>query len=129
MNDWLQRCQSGKLNEQNETSIGADFINDIFGDVLGFNYRNPHFGNLEKELKTIIDGQKPDGVLGYFNTKEESINSVHAVIELKGAGTNLDKAQKRQNDRRTPIEQAFACTLKFGEKCKWVIVSNFMALS
>nr|MCU0339832.1 hypothetical protein [Spirosomataceae bacterium] len=61
LNDWFQRYKSGKLSNQNETSIGADFINDVFGDILGFNYRNPNHWNLEKELKTLVDGKKPDG--------------------------------------------------------------------
>lgn len=125
LNDWYQRYKSGKLNSQNETSIGADFINDIFGDILGFNYRNPNNWNLEKELKTLVDGKKPDGAIGYFNLNEEFNTGVHGIIELKDANTNLDKAQKRTNDNRTPIEQAFSYAPKYGPKCKWVIVSNF----
>ena len=128
LNDWFQKCKSGKLSKQNETSIGADFINDIFGDVLGFNYRNPNNWNLEKELKTIVDGKKPDGAIGYFKVNEELNKEVHGIIELKDANTDLDKAQNRPNDRRTPIEQAFSYTSKYGQKCRWVIVSNFLEI-
>ncbi len=128
LNDWFQAYKSGKLPSQNETSIGADFINDIFGDILGYNYRNPRNWNLEKELKTLTDGKKPDGVLGYFNLNEESSKGVHAIIELKDANTNLDAAQKRQNNKQTPIEQAFSYAPKFEDRCKWVIVSNFLEI-
>lgn len=128
LNDWLQRYKSGKLLSQNETSIGADFLNDIFGEVLGFNYRNPYFWNLEKELKTNVDGKKPDGVIGYFEKDKEPTRNVHGIIELKDANTPLDKAQNRSNDKRTPVEQAFSYAPKYGQKCKWVIVSNFIEI-
>ena len=125
LSDWYTRYKSGKLTLQNETSIAADFLNDIFGDVLGYNYRNPHYWNLEKELKTQTDGQKPDGVLGFFNLENDLNQGVRAVIELKDANTDLDKSQNRQTDKRTPIEQAFGYAPKYGTSCKWVIASNF----
>jgi hypothetical protein len=128
LNDWFQKYKSGKLSIQNETSIGADFINDVFGDILGFNYRNPNNWNLEKELKTLVDGKKPDGAIGYFKVNEELNTGVHGIIELKDANTDLDKAQKRTNDKRTPVEQAFSYAPKYGQKCKWVIVSNFLEI-
>ena len=128
LKDWIQSYKSGKLKSQNETAIGADFINDIFGNVLGFNYRNSSEWNLEKELKTFVDGKKPDGAIGYFNLEKEMNNSVQGVIELKDAKTNLDKPQKRSNDKRTPVEQAFSYAPKFGEKCRWIIVSNFIEI-
>jgi hypothetical protein len=126
LNDWFQRYKSGKLSNQKETSIGADFINDIFGDVLGFNYRNPYNWNLEKKLKTLVDGKKPDGAIGYFKVNEELSTGAHGIIELKDVNTDLDKAQNRTNDKRTPVEQAFSYAPKYGQKCKWVIVSNFI---
>ncbi len=128
LNDWFLRFKSGKLERENETSIGADFINDIFGDILGYNYRNPNEWNLEKELKTVVDGKKPDGAIGYFNLNEELNKGVQGIIELKDANTDLDKAQKRPNDKRTPVEQAFSYAPKFGGKCKWIIVSNFLEI-
>ena len=125
LNDWLQRKLSGNLAIQNETAIQADFLNDIFGTILGYNYRNPQAWNLEKELKNNIDGKKPDGAIGFFNLSSIRTKNVHGVIELKSPKTDLDKAQNRINDKRTPVEQAFSYTAKYGKKCKWVIVSNF----
>ena len=127
LNDWFLKHQSGKLEGQNETSIAADFINDIFGEVLGFNYRNPNRWNLQKELKTPVDGRKPDGVIGYFNLKEDLTTNVYGIIEMKPANIGLDKKQSRA-DKQTPVEQAFFYAPKYGEKCKWVIVSNFVEI-
>lgn len=128
LNDWFLKYRSGKLEGQNETSIAADFINDIFGDVLGFNYRNPNNWNLQKELKTLIDSRKPDGAIGYFNVEEDLSTNVYGVIEMKSANTNLDKKQNRADNKQTPVEQAFSYAPKYGKKCKWVIVSNFVEI-
>ena len=51
---------------KNEEQLQADFLNDIFGDVLGYTYKRGEVEiNLEKEEKTELDGQKPDGILGF----------------------------------------------------------------
>ena len=103
-----------------------DFLNDIFGKVLGYDYeRGLEQYNLEKELKSITDGTKPDGSLGYFSSTS---TDTRVVIELKDAYTNLDHKQNRKNDNRTPVEQGFSYVSKCGGNCKWVIVSNFREL-
>ena len=52
---------------KNEEQLQTDFLNDIFGDVLGYVYKRGEIEtNLEKEEKTELDGQKPDGILGFF---------------------------------------------------------------
>ena len=70
-----------------------------------------------------MDGQKADGVLGFFDV--DGKKDVRAVIELKGAKVSLDVRQKRVGDTRTPVEQAFGYAPKYGSSCKWVIVSNY----
>ena len=59
---------------------------------------------------------------------EKNLSDVRVAIELKDARTHLDKRQNRQGDRRTPVEQAFDYANKFGESCKWIIVSNFVEI-
>ena len=55
---------------KNEEQLQTDFLNDIFGDVLGYTYkRGEAETNLEKEEKTELDGQKPDGILGFLMKK------------------------------------------------------------
>jgi type I restriction-modification system DNA methylase subunit len=114
----------------NETQLQADFLNQIFGDILGYSYeRNEPEYNLEKEVKTDLDGQKPDGILGFF-TKDTQ--DVRVIIELKNSLTDLDVKQYRSKDNRTPIDQAFGYVSKYPSKqtanegsIEWVIVSNF----
>lgn len=117
-----QELDSGKLEGLKEEEIGSRFINEFFGNILGFNYGNSNFWTLREEVKTKVDGTKPDGALGYF-LKDKSKDDVRAVIEIKDANTNLDEKQKRKN-AKSPVSQAFEYATKIGENCNWVIVSN-----
>ena len=120
--DWNQYARSGRLELQNETAVATDFINEIFGKVLEYYYGNTYSRSLEKELKTLVSGKKPDGALGFFgHSADDSI--VSAVIEMKPYGLDLDAPQNRKN-ARSPVDQAFKYAREFGPSCKWVFVSN-----
>ena len=124
--NWVNEIQSKSIYAKKEEQLQADFLNDIFGKVLDYDYeRGLEQYNLEKELKSITDGTKPDGSLGYFSSTS---TDTRVVIELKDAYTNLDHKQNRKNDNRTPVEQGFSYVSKCGGNCKWVIVSNFREL-
>jgi hypothetical protein len=123
---YIRALESGKIERTKEESIQADFLNKFFGDILDYEYNDPYRWNLEKEYKSVTDGSKADGVLGFFSMTEKMKNAdVRVVIELKDALTDLDKGQNRLGDKRTPVEQAFSYSSKAGGRCKWVIVSNF----
>lgn len=114
---------SGRLVSLKEEEFKSRFLCEFFGDILGFNYGNSNFWTLAEEVKTKVDGTKADGALGYFY-KDKNVNDVRAVIEIKDINTELDKKQNRK-DAKSPISQAFEYFNKMGDKCKWVIVSNF----
>ncbi len=124
---WHDFIKDKVIYTKKEEQLQADFLNDIFGEVLDYSYKRDGKSdiNLEKELKVLSDGSGPDGVLGFFSS-EKSL--VKAVIELKDANTNLDRNQNRKNDKRTPVEQAFSYVSKVGGECDWVIVSNFVEI-
>ena len=117
--NWHSMLQT---HSKTEEQLQADFLNDIFGEVLGYAYkRGKSEINLEKEQKTELDGQKPDGVLGFFT---ETSKDYRVIIELKDSKTNLDAKQKRKNDNRSAVEQAFGYVAKY-QGIEFVIVSNF----
>lgn len=121
--DWINELQSGKLDTLKEEEVKSRFINNLFGDVLDFNYGNSNYWLLREEAKTKSDGTKPDAALGYF-TQDKRKDDVRVVIEIKDAATDLDKKQKREGNK-SPVDQAFEYAPKMGGNCKWVIVSNF----
>ena len=125
MNNWINSLEKGILSKSKEEEFQGEFLNDIFSFILGA--VNKSSGNdewnLQRESKTRIDGQKADGVIGFFDVNGK--DDVRAVIELKGPTISLDQRQKRSGDTRTPVEQAFNYAPKYGKNCQWVIVSNY----
>jgi hypothetical protein len=91
---YIRALRSGRIERTKEESIQADFLNKFFGDILDYDYNDPFCWNLEKEYKSVTDGSKADSVLGFFSMTDKTKNTdVRAVIELKDALTDLDKAQ------------------------------------
>ena len=119
---YIQELESGKLETLKEEEVKSRFINNFFGDVLGFNYGNSNEWQLREETKSKVDGKKADAALGYFYSEKRN-NDVRVVIEMKDASTDLDTPQNRKGNQ-TPVEQAFSYVHKMGGSCKWVIVSN-----
>ncbi len=111
--------------DKTEEQLQADFLNDIFGEILGYKYKRGEFEtNLEKEQTTELDGKQPDGILGFFTlNKNKEKQDVRVIIELKGYKANLDARQNRDS-KQTPVEQAFSYVSKY-QKVEFVIVSNF----
>lgn len=119
---FAQELDSGKLETLKEEEVKSRFINNFFGDALGFNYGNSNEWQLREEKKSAVDGKKADAALGYFYTEKRN-DIVRAIIEIKDAGTDLDAKQNRSGNQ-TPVEQAFSYVPKMKGNCKWVIVSN-----
>ena len=125
LNKWIKNLENGVLDKSKEEEFQGEFLYDIFTTVLRAVNKSDgkNEWNLERETKTKLDGQKADGVLGFFDA--DGKKDVRAVIELKGAKVSLDARQKRTSDTRTPVEQAFNYAPKYGKNCQWVIVSNY----
>lgn len=123
---WKKGIDEKSIYRYNEKQLQGCFLNDIFYLIL--DYQNSPFNEefyLITEQSTILDRSKPDGTIGFFS---KNGRDVRAVIELKDANTDLDLKQRRINDIRTPVEQAFSYAPKNGSKCKWIIVSNFVEI-
>lgn len=118
----ISELQAGKLEALNESEIASRFINQFFGDILGFNYGNSTKWHLREQKKSEIDGTKPDAALGFFSIDQEN-DEVRIIIEMKGASVNLDEKQKRPGGQ-SPEDQAFNYVAKMGGQCAWVILSN-----
>lgn len=128
--EWQAGIASQRVLKAKEEQLQDDFLKLFFGEVLDYAYRQDlQTWQLEREYKTVVDGSKADGALGYFQLdKGRLTGDCRAVIELKDARSDLDKAQNRQQDRRTPVQQAFDYASAVGGQCRWVIVSNFLEI-
>lgn len=128
--EWNRKIKEGIVDITKEESQNPLFAECIFERALGYrksiSYEGKDEWNLVLEKKTETDGTKSDLALGFF-TSHSSLTRV--VVELKDSShKNLDAKQKRSDDKRTPIEQAFSYAHKQGEKCKWVIVANYLEI-
>ncbi len=128
--NWQKNISSGKYINAKEEEICPLFLTQFFGDILGYDYNNATDWNLRLENKTETDSTKSDAALGFFKFRNnhELPKDVRAVIEIKDARTPLDKPQNRKDFKGSPVEQAFMYAAKIGEKCNWVIVSNFLEI-
>lgn len=128
--NWQDNITSGKVIGAKEEELKPFFVTQFFGDLLGYKYNDATNWNLRFENKTEYDSKKADGALGFFKIKNgtEIGKDVRVVIEIKDARTTLDKPQNRSDFKGSAVEQAFMYAAKSGEKCKWVIVSNFLEI-
>jgi len=121
---WISAIENDTLKFSKETQIDITFLNDIFGEVLEYDY---HIDKSKINLvpKSSIESKEPDAILGYFTPQERK--DIRVVIELKDSRADLDRVQNRL-EKISPVTQAFEYARKAGEQCKWVIVSNLKTI-
>lgn len=123
INAWQSAFKDHDLSKAKETSLQGKFFAKFFCEILGYTMQDDGLfeWTLKQEAKTEVDGKEADGSLGFYSKEK---HKTRAVIELKDAQCNLDTKQHRQENKQTPVEQAFQYLYKFAD-CDWVIVSNF----
>ncbi len=119
---WADLEALGHLGRK-ETSVNADFLNEIFGEALGYRTatQSPEQYNLEREFP-VPGGGSADGALGNF-TVGSPLAPV-AIIELKDAQTDLDRDKSAG---RTPVQQCWDYLDNLPD-CPWGILSNFVTI-
>jgi type I restriction-modification system DNA methylase subunit len=119
---WADQEKSGRLGKLHETQLQGDFLNEVFGQALG--YSRPVEGaaiwHLEQHHAT--GGGTPDAVLGQF--AQDKPPSLRAVIELKGPRTHLDRDR---SNGRTAVDQCWDYLVNTPKECRWGIVSNIVS--
>jgi len=115
---WADLESSGKLAKHKETSIDTQFLDQLFGDGLGFQLKtkSPDGWTLEHKF-TVKGAGTADAAFGEF----PKAGTPTVVVELKDSTTDLDR--DRFNGR-TPVQQCWDY-LNALPGCPWGIVSNF----
>ncbi len=119
---WADLEKKGRLQKLSETQLEGDFLNEIFGQVLGYTRVAENEESWHLEPKRTINGQTPDAVLGHFCQGEES--PPLAVIELKGPNIHLDRDR---SNGRTAVDQCWDYLVNMPTNCRWGIVSNMVS--
>jgi len=121
---WISAIDNGTIKFSKETEIDLTFLNDIFGEVLDYEYQIDK-ENINLIPKSSIESKEPDAILGFFT--HQTRNDIRVVIELKDSETDLDRIQNRL-EKISPVTQAYEYGRKAGEQCKWIIVSNIKTI-
>lgn len=118
---WADRESSGRLKKDKETTIDTQFLDQLFGEGLGYKLKtaSPDAWHLEHKFSIPAVGTA-DAALGDF----PAASSPTVVIELKGATTDLDRDR---SNGRTAVQQGWDYRNALPD-CTWVIVSNFATL-
>ena len=115
---WADLETAGHLPQYKEKSIAGSFLNEVFGEALGYQIKtaSPTDWQLEHEFHVKEVGPA-DGALGKFPAEKMPA----AVIELKGAKADLDRDR---SNGRTAVQQCWDY-LNALPGCPWGIVCNF----
>lgn len=115
---WADLHASGHLAEHKETTIDTQFLDQLFCDGLGYELKtlNPDAYTLEHKFPVQGVGIV-DAAIGLFPKEMSPL----AVIELKGARTDLDRDK---SNGRTAVQQCWDY-MNAIPTCQWGIVSNF----
>lgn len=118
---WADLESSGKLPQEKESTLEAEFLTDVFGNALGYILFSDNRNTWDLRPKFSVNGGQADAAIGQFSSAAKPLP--RAVIELKGPIVNIDK--DRFNGR-TPVQQCWDYLNALPE-CPWGIVSNFVS--
>ena len=120
--NWREMITSGRIYQHKETSLQAEFRQNLIEKVLG--YKGP-VGNVAYTLSTeqkILRGSV-DLAIGQFS---ETDHRIIAPLELKGANTkDLDAIMPGRT--KSAVQQAWEYATN-APGVKWVMVSNYVEL-
>jgi type I restriction-modification system DNA methylase subunit len=120
--EWNEMYQKWELQKKKETAFEATYSEKLFWTILGYNDVGGGLYTREKHPKNASNGQTCDIGLGYYSSEK---NETQAVVELKDAGTSIDRPQQREGNM-TPIQQGFKYKPLYNSR--WVIVSNYQEI-
>lgn len=117
--NWAHAAMDGHL-AQKETSLDAEFLQKILGEALNYKSVTESPNDYHREKNPSVPGAGvADGALGHFASGKTIAPT--AVIELKGASTDLDHDKP---GGRTPVQQCWDYLNQLPET-PWGILSNY----
>jgi uncharacterized small protein (DUF1192 family) len=119
LQEWNEMYRKWELQKKKETAFEATYSEKLFWTILGYDDVGGGLYTREKHPKNASNGQTCDIGLGYYASDK---NETQAVVELKDAGTSIDRPQQREGNM-TPIQQGFKYKPLYNSR--WVIVSNY----
>ncbi len=118
---WADLERVGKLRDYRETAVDTQFLDQLFGDGLGYKLKTNSPDDWQLEHKFTVPGAGiADAAFGEFPASEAPA----VIVELKGSKTDLDRDR---SGGRTAVQQCWGY-LNDLPGCPWGIVSNFRSI-
>jgi type I restriction-modification system DNA methylase subunit len=118
---WADLESNGHLPQYKETSIDTQFLDQLFGEGLGYRVKTTSPDAWELEHKsTVKEVGIADAALGNFPKSDHPT----VMVELKGALTDLDRDR---SNGRTAVQQCWDY-LNAVPDATWGIVSNLSTI-
>ncbi len=115
---WAELESSGHLPKYNETTIDTQFLDQMFGEGLGYQVKTKSPTDYQLDHKFAVKGGGiADAALGEFPRTV----TPRVIIELKGSQIDLDRDR---SNGRTAVDQCWDY-LNCLPESEWGIVSNF----
>ncbi|MFI5455560.1 MAG: Eco57I restriction-modification methylase domain-containing protein [Isosphaerales bacterium] len=116
---WAEIISTGSVDAHKEQEILADFINDVFCELLGYTRAvdNPSRYTISREKHVQANGKFADAVLGEFGPDAKRYV---AAIEGKGPKDPLDRPFAGR--KVSAVDQAFDYAINL--RCNWILVTN-----
>ncbi len=118
---WADMESGGRLRLRKESNLEAEFLTEVFGQVLGYTLFSEALDQWNIEPKYAVNGGVADAAIGLFEHGRK--RKPRAVIELKGPTVNLDRDRSQG---RTPVQQCWDY-LNAVPECPWGIVCNMVS--
>jgi len=118
---WADLESAGKLRQEKEASLEAEFLTQVFGDALGYTLFSEGLDHWNLKPKFSVNGGQADAAIGLFQSGKKP--TPRAVIELKGPMANVDRDKF---NGRTAVQQCWDY-LNALPQCPWGIVSNLVS--
>lgn len=61
---WITLLHRGKIDAEKEIAMKSTFVNEFFGQVLGYTFSNTDSWLLQQEQKSFTDGTRCDAAFG-----------------------------------------------------------------
>lgn len=118
---WAELESSGKLQKQKETEVEGEFLNQVFGEALGYTLFSEGQEQWNLKPKYNVNGGEADAAIGLFGSARNQ--KPVAVIEFKGPTVNVDRDKF---DGRTAVQQCWDYLYAVPD-CPWGIVCNYVS--
>lgn len=118
---WADLESSGQLAKHKETSIDTQFLDQLFGEGLGYTLKTKSPAGWQLEHKYTVPGiGTADAAFGDF----PRVKSPTVVVELKDSQNDIDRDR---SNGRTAVQQCWDYMNALPD-CSWGIVSNFSTI-